>query len=92
MIGPRQVGRTTLALAIGVEIDLLPERPDGELWAIEIKRGLSGKPECGFHHAIADLEPARSLLLHPGNDRYPIAERIEAIGLRLLAEALSSAG
>jgi hypothetical protein len=86
------VGKTTLALAIGAEIDLLLERPDGELWGIEIKRGLSAKPQRGFHHAIADLEPARALLLHAGNDRYPISEGIEAIGLRLLAEELSSAG
>jgi uncharacterized protein len=77
--------------AAGAEIDLLLEQPDGSLWAIEIKRGLSGKPERGFHQAIADLRPTRALLVHAGDDRYPISEHIEAIGLRLLAEELASA-
>jgi uncharacterized protein len=78
--------------AAGAEIDLLLEQPDGSLWAIEIKRGLSGKPERGFYQAIADLRPTRALLVHAGDDRYPISEQVEAIGLRLLAEELASAG
>jgi hypothetical protein len=32
------------------------------------------------------------LLVHAGDDRYPITEQVEAIGLRLLAEELASAG
>jgi hypothetical protein len=34
--------------AVGAEIDLLLERPDGTLWAIEVKRGLAAKPKRGF--------------------------------------------
>ena len=45
--------------AVGAEIDLVLERPDGERWAIEIKRGLAAKLERGFHHARQDLAPQK---------------------------------
>jgi predicted AAA+ superfamily ATPase len=75
----------------GAEIDLVLERGDGTLWAIEIKRGLSAKPERGFYQAIEDIKPARAFLVHAGDDRYPISEHIEAIGVRRLTEELSQA-
>ena len=70
----------------GAEIDLLLARPDGALWAIEIKRSLAPKLERGFHAACADLRPQRKFVVYPGNERYPITEDIEAIPLRELAE------
>lgn len=73
----------------GAEVDLVLDRPDGTLWAIEIKRGLSAKPERGFYQAVEDLQPARAFLVHAGDDRYPISAHIEAIGVRRLAEELS---
>lgn len=63
----------------GAEIDLLLEWPDRTLWAIEIKRSLSPKVERGFHSACADLKPVRKLVIYPGQERYRIAEDIEAI-------------
>lgn len=76
--------------AAGAEIDLVIEHPDGTLWAIEIKRGLSPRLGKGFHQAMADLEPQRAFLVHAGEDRYPLAEGVEAIGMRDLARELSS--
>lgn len=74
----------------GAEIDLLLELPDGTLWAIEIKRGLSPKLERGFHHARADLEPARCFVVYAGQDRYPLAEDVEAISLLEMAQILDA--
>lgn len=73
----------------GAEIDLLVELPDGSLWAIEIKRGLTPSLEKGFHHARADLNPSRCFVVYSGQDRYPIAEGVEVISLRAMAELLS---
>ncbi len=70
----------------GAEIDLLLAWPDGALWAIEIKRSLAPKLERGFHVACADLRPQRKFVVYPGNERYWIAEDIEAIPLRELAK------
>src|SRR3546814_14642539 len=38
----------------GAEVDLVLELPGGEVWAMEIKRGLTAKPRKGFHTARED--------------------------------------
>jgi predicted AAA+ superfamily ATPase len=65
----------------GAEIDLILHWPNGEEWAIEIKRSLSPTPERGFHTALADLEPQRALIAYPGTESYRLAPPIEAINL-----------
>ena len=72
----------------GAEIDLLIEHSDGERWAVEIKRSLSARVGRGFHLACEDLRPARALLVHAGDDRYPVSETLEAISVRELAGEL----
>ena len=74
----------------GAEIDLVIENADRTLWAIEIKRGLSAKPERGFYIACEDLKPVKSFVVHSGEDRYPLTKETEAIGLKELTEILSS--
>ena len=75
----------------GAEIDLLLEMGGQHgIWAIEIKRSLSAKPERGFYQAIEDIQPGRAFVVHAGNDRYPLAENIEAISLRELLEELQA--
>ncbi len=75
----------------GAEIDLLLAWPDGRLWAIEIKRSLSPKPERGFHVACEDLAPQRKYLVYPGRERYRIAADIEAVSLAELAAIVAGA-
>ena len=72
----------------GAEIDLLIEHGDGALWAVEIKRSLSPRVSRGFHRCCADLEPARAFAVHAGDDRYPLSDTLEAIGVRALAAEL----
>jgi predicted AAA+ superfamily ATPase len=74
--------------AAGAEIDLVLQHNDGSVWAIEIKRALSARVERGFHHACADIQPARAFVVHAGDDRYPVSETIEGIGVRALAAEL----
>lgn len=76
--------------AVGAEIDLVLERPDGDLWAIEIKRGLAAKLERGFHHAREDLAPTKAFVVYSGEERYPVADGVEAIGVREMATLLAS--
>jgi predicted AAA+ superfamily ATPase len=73
----------------GAEIDLILELPGGKLWVMEIKRSLVGKPSRGFYEACEDLKPARKFLVHSGIDRYPLGEKIEAIGLLELGNLLA---
>ncbi len=75
----------------GAEIDLVLEMPGGKLWAVEIKRGLAPKLDKGFHHAREDLKPERSFIVYSGDDRYPKANGVEAIGVTELASLVSGA-
>ena len=86
---PERVSASFYRTSAGAEIDLLLQVPGGELWAIEIKRGLTPKLGKGFHHAREDINPARSFIVYSGNDRYTKAENVEAIGLRELSEELA---
>ncbi|MEM7370623.1 MAG: ATP-binding protein [Bacteroidota bacterium] len=72
----------------GAEIDLLLEFPGGEIWAIEIKRSLSPKLEKGFYFAHKDIQPSKSFVVYPGEERYFIHEDIEVISLRALCQLL----
>lgn len=75
----------------GAEIDLLLERPNGRLWAVEIKRSLAPKLERGFHAACADLQPEKKFVVYPGEQAYPMAPDIEAVPLTELAKRLADA-
>ncbi len=72
----------------GAEIDLVIEHGGGERWAIEIKRSLSARPSRGFHTACRDIGASRALVVHAGEDRFPVSSTTEGIGLRALAEEL----
>ena len=71
--------------AVGAEIDLVLERPNGERWAIEIKRGLAAKLERGFYRACEDLSPTKAFVVYSGEERYPVTEGVEAISVRDMA-------
>lgn len=88
---PRQTKASFYRTSAGAEIDLLLELPGTQgMWAIEIKRGLSARPSKGFHHAREDLKPERAFIVYAGEERYPVAENIEAMGLREMAQFLAS--
>jgi len=75
----------------GAEIGLVLEfRGLSEKWAIEIKSGSAPRPTKGFYNAIEDIEPDKSFVVYAGDQRYPISEGVDAVGLsemcRMLAE------
>jgi predicted AAA+ superfamily ATPase len=77
--------------AAGAEMDLVLQLGGKRgLWAIEIKRGLTAKPERGFHHALEDLKPARAFVVYSGGERYPLGNNVEAISVRELASELAA--
>ena len=89
---PRTMASFYRTLA-GAEIDLLLELPGKRgPWAIEIKRGLSAGPGRGFHHAREDVKPERAFIVYSGEERYPIAKDVEAIGLREMASLIERGG
>lgn len=75
----------------GAEVDLVLSWPDGREWAIEVKRSLAPKLERGVRSALADIEPERSFVVYPGQDRYRLAAKAEAIGLAALCAEVARA-
>ena len=87
--------RTTASFyrtSAGAEVDLALQLPNGELWAIEIKRGRVPRLDRGFHNARADLRPAHAFVAHSGHERFPVTEGVEAISVSELAMLLQNAG
>lgn len=77
----------------GAEVDLILEWPGGQRWAIEVKRSLSPSVRRGFHTAAEDVGPDFAYVVYPGDERYPVSDGIEAIGLReLVAKARLASG
>ena len=74
----------------GAEVDLLLAWPDGSLWAIEVKRSLAPKAERGFYSACDDLQPARRFVVYPGQERWPLGDDVEVIGLAALCAELAA--
>ncbi len=75
----------------GAEIDLLLKLPGRRKpWAIEIKRGLAPKIERGFHLGCDAVRPERSLVVYGGDERFPLAEGVEALSLVDLCDDLSA--
>lgn len=78
------VGNKTLSLRF---IHLLEDLQDS-LRTIEMKHGLSASPRRGFYNAREEFKPARSFVVYSGEDRFPVTENIEAIGLPEMARLL----
>ena len=74
--------------AAGAEMDLVLDFPGGERWAVETKWSRVPRPTKGFHLARQALAPDRCFLVGTGPDRYPVNDKVEAIGLRELAAEL----
>jgi uncharacterized protein len=88
---PERAQASFYRTAAGAEMDLVLQLGGKRgLWAIEIKRGLTAKPERGFHHALEDLKPSRAFVVYSGGERYPLGNNVEAISVRELASELET--
>ncbi|MCF8160620.1 MAG: hypothetical protein K9J76_07940 [Polaromonas sp.] len=50
----------------------------------------STRPGRSFYEACEDIKPAKRFVVHAGPDRFPISDDVQAIGVRELADNLSS--
>lgn len=69
----------------GAELDLLLFK-DGRRLGLEMKRTDAPALTPSMRIALEDLRLERLVVLYPGNRRYPLAERVEAVPISLLAE------
>jgi hypothetical protein len=69
----------------GAEIDLVLRR-GSELFGVECKRADAPRLTPSLRSALDDLGLRRVALLYPGDRRYPLSDRVEAVPLKCLAE------
>ena len=72
----------------GAESDLVLELGGGEVWALEIKRSSAPRVSRGFHTACEDVKPTRRLVVHGGDESYPLREGVEAVTVKDICEEL----
>ena len=66
----------------GAELDLILEFPGlSEKLAIAIKSSSTPKPSRGFYYALEDVAPDKTFVVYAGDERYPLSEGIDALGL-----------
>jgi predicted AAA+ superfamily ATPase len=76
----------------GAEIDLLITWPNGEHWAIEIKRSTTPKVERGFYSACEEVRPSRKWLIYPGSEGYSLGDEIEVMPVHTAMQTLVHQG
>lgn len=90
-VAPTDVSSSFYRSNAGAEIDLVLSWPNGEHWAIEVKRSTTPKVERGFYSACDDIKPVKKWLVYPGTDSYPLREDIEVMPLHSAMQALADA-
>jgi len=70
----------------GAEVDLVIDFGHDERWAVEVRRSTAPTLSRGFHTACEDIQPTRKLLVHGGDDRFPVKGDVEALPLSQLLE------
>ena len=69
----------------GAEIDLLIFS-GGRRIGVEFKRTSTPRMTRSMHTALADLKLDQIFVIHPGTNRFPLNERVEAVGLEQACE------
>lgn len=76
----------------GAEIDLVLKLPNGDLWAIEIKRTTTPKVTRGFHIAAEELQAAERILVYASDREVPGQGGVRAMPLSAATRKLSGNG
>jgi hypothetical protein len=67
--------------AAGAELDLVLDLPKRQRWAVEIKRSSSPSVSRGFHTAAADVKATARLVVHAGQESFPLGQDVRAVSL-----------
>jgi predicted AAA+ superfamily ATPase len=76
--------------ATQIEIDLVLQTPQQEVWAIEIKKSTAPKLGRGFFEACNDIKATHKFIVNANNESYPLNNGVEVIGLLDFLEMLKS--
>ena len=86
-IVPERTEASFYGTATKVEVDLVLELPNGQRWAVEIKRGLATMDRA-LRVAFDDLQPDRAIVVHGREGRFPKGGGVEAMDFGALLDDL----
>lgn len=87
---PRRAETYFYRTAAGAEIDLVIRMPSSEIWAVEIKHGVSPKLSKHYNETCADIGATRKYVIYGGDDTFPLGNDITMISLRKFMQELRS--
>ena len=73
----------------GATIDWLLTWPNGEHWAIEVKRSTTPTVERGFYSACDDIKPVKKWVIYPAAEAYPLGDDIQVTPLHVAMQELT---
>ncbi len=77
----------------GAEIDLLIRTSASKpAVAVEFKRSLKCTMTKSFRNAFQDVQPAKGFFVYPGDERYAVAENVQAVPATQLHDILAELG
>ena len=78
---PRRAETYFYRTAAGAEIDLVIKMPSSEIWAVEIKYGVS--PKLGKHYSKTcdDVGASRKYVVYGGDDEFPVGDDVSIISV-----------
>ena len=78
---PRRAEVYYYRTAAGAEIDLLIKMPSSEIWAVEIKFGVSPKLGKHFNRICDDIGATAKYVIYGGDDEFPAGNGVTIISL-----------
>jgi|TARA_B110000495_G_scaffold187053_1_gene186123 predicted AAA+ superfamily ATPase len=72
------------------ELDLVLEGPRNQTIAIEIKWSISPKITKGYHFACEDLNATQKIVIHAGEESFPMNGGIEAMSIKTFLSKLNA--
>lgn len=88
---PRRAETYFYRTSAGAEIDLVVKMPSSQIWAIEIKHGISPKLNKNFSQTCEDIQATKKYVVYGGNDSFPIAHDVTVISLQKLMNVILEA-
>ena len=78
---PNTVEACYYRTAAGAEIDLVLKMSSRELWAIEIKHGVTPKITSGYHQACHDIGATKKFVIYGGDEKFPSPYETQILSL-----------
>lgn len=87
---PRRAETYFYRTAAGAEIDLVIKTPSSEVWAVEIKHGVSPKLNKHYSQTCDDIGATQKYVIYGGDDEFSVGRDVTVISLLKFMKKLQS--